>query len=198
VPVTELMPLCLAVCRVFAKYGERENRSRARMKFVLMKAGLEKFKAWVATERQQLEPDPRWLTLMSDLEEPSDAPLRPSGPSLKRPGLVPGFFRDNILPQRQAGYSTVTIKLPLGDFTPTQGRGLAALARRYTGDTLRTTVEQNIVLRWVSNRDLPAVHAALERLGLHEPGAGRISDVTSCPGTDTCKLGISSSRGLAR
>jgi sulfite reductase (ferredoxin) len=102
------------------------------------------------------------------------------------------------LPQRHPGYSTVTIKLPLGDFTPAQGRGIAALARRFTGETLRTTVEQNLVLRWVSNSDLQAVHAALRELDLAEVGPSKISDVTSCPGTDTCKLGTSSSRGLAR
>jgi sulfite reductase (ferredoxin) len=70
--------------------------------------------------------------------------------------------------------------------------------RRYTGDTLRTTVEQNLLLRWVSNHDLSDVYAQLWEEGLGESGAGELRDVTSCPGTDTCKLGISSSRGLAR
>lgn len=198
VPVAELMRLCLAVCRVFAKYGERENRSRARMKFVLMKAGIEQFKAWVEEERAKLELDARWTDITRELEAPLDAPLRPPGPQLAEVRLDEAFKRANVYPQRQDGYSTLTIKLPLGDLTPKQGRGIADLARRFTGDTLRTTVEQNIALRWVSNGDLPEIHAELVRLGLSEAGAGSITDVTSCPGTDTCKLGISSSRGLAK
>ena len=76
-------------------------------------------------------------------------------------------------------------------------RELAQIARRFSGDNVRTTVEQNIVLRWVSEADLPDLYQELKRIGLAEPGAGTIVDVVACPGTDTCKLGIASSRGLA-
>jgi sulfite reductase (ferredoxin) len=103
-----------------------------------------------------------------------------------------------VYPQRQLGYSAATIQLPLGDFTPQQARRVVALMRKYTGDTLRTTVEQNLLLRWVANEDLPALFGELAQAGLADSGAGGLSDVTSCPGTDTCKLGISSSRGLAK
>jgi sulfite reductase (ferredoxin) len=85
----------------------------------------------------------------------------------------------------------------LGDLTTDQAFKLADIARRFVGDTMRTTVEQNIVLRWVSEIDLPELYRELKAVGLGEPGAGTIVDVTSCPGTDTCKLGIASSRGLA-
>ena len=77
-------------------------------------------------------------------------------------------------------------------------RGLADVARRFTGDTVRMTVEQNMAFRWVRESDLPALHEALDELGLAEPRAETITDITACPGTDTCKLGIASSRGLAR
>jgi sulfite reductase (ferredoxin) len=87
--------------------------------------------------------------------------------------------------------------LPLGDITSDQLRSLADIARKYTRETIRTTVEQNIVLRWVSESDLPSLHADLKAVDLAEPGAGSIVDIVSCPGTDTCKLGISASRGLA-
>ena len=90
-----------------------------------------------------------------------------------------------------------TITLPLGDITSWQLRQLADVARKYVGDNVRTTVEQNIVLRWVSAADLPALYAELKRLDLALGGAGKIEDVVACPGTDTCKLGIASSRGLA-
>jgi sulfite reductase (ferredoxin) len=91
----------------------------------------------------------------------------------------------------------VTITLPLGDITSDQLRALADIARKYINETLRTTVEQNIVLRWVRDADLADVYNELKQVGLALPGAGTILDLAACPGTDTCKLGISSSRGLA-
>jgi sulfite reductase (ferredoxin) len=90
------------------------------------------------------------------------------------------------------------VTLPLGDITAFQFRALAGIARRFVKDTVRTTVEQNIIFRWVSEADLPDLYQALREIGLGEPNAGTIVDVTACPGTDTCKLGIASSRGLAR
>ena len=103
----------------------------------------------------------------------------------------------NIRRQKQDGYVVVTVALPLGDITSNQLRSLADIVGRFTRETVRTTVEQNFVIRWVSQSDLPELHQALQAVGLGEPGAGSIVDITACPGTDTCKLGISSSRGLA-
>ncbi len=91
----------------------------------------------------------------------------------------------------------VTVALPLGDITANQLRSLADIVRKFTRETIRTTVEQNFVIRWVSLSDLPAIYKALEAAELAAPGAGTIVDIVTCPGTDTCKLGISSSRGLA-
>ncbi|HEY2584565.1 MAG TPA: hypothetical protein VGI81_02225, partial [Tepidisphaeraceae bacterium] len=99
--------------------------------------------------------------------------------------------------QRQAGFATVTVTLPLGDLSADQTRKLADLVDKYASDHARTTVEQNIVLRWVPFSKVTALHQELKDLGLGQPGAGTIVDVVSCPGTDTCKLGIASSRGLA-
>src|SRR6185436_14528126 len=93
--------------------------------------------------------------------------------------------RTNVRPQRQAGYAVATVLLPLGDLSSSQMRALAALARRYVGDNVRTTVEQNIVLRTVPEADLPALYRDLQAIGLAEAGAGTIIDVTACPGTDT-------------
>jgi sulfite reductase (ferredoxin) len=105
--------------------------------------------------------------------------------------------RSNVAAQRQPGYVHVTLTLPLGDLTSDQGRALADVVRKYTGDTLRTTAEQNLLLRWVSEADLPALYQDLVAINLAEAGASTITDITACPGTDTCKLGISSSRALA-
>jgi sulfite reductase (ferredoxin) len=87
--------------------------------------------------------------------------------------------------------------LPLGDLSTHQMRKLADIAEKYVGNTVRTTVEQNFVLRWVNEGDLPELYNELNAIELATPGAGSIIDITACPGTDTCKLGIASSRGLA-
>src|SRR6202042_1966403 len=114
-----------------------------------------------------------------------------------RPAGFEQWYATNIYRQRQQGYATVTIALPLGDITAAQLRVVADVARKYLKETIRSTVEQNLVLRWVSESDLPSLYTELKTAGLATPVAGTIVDVSSCPGTDTCKLGIASSRGLA-
>src|ERR1700733_14429757 len=198
VPPEELLPLAQSIARVFARLGEKKNRSRARIKFLVQDLGIEKFKELVLEERKSLPHDPRWTEFIEDAEKVQETPLRPGG---KAPLLGTESFqrwvKSNTRPQKQEGYTVVAIALPLGDITSTQLRSLADIARRFTKETIRSTVEQNIVLRWVSLSDLPELHKALEAAGLGAPGAGSIVDIAACPGTDTCKLGISSSRGLA-
>ena len=198
VPPEELLPLTQAIARVFAARGEKKNRSRARIKFLIQDLGIEKFKELVLEERKNLPHDPRWTEFVTQAENFQETPLRPGG---KAPLLGTEAFQQwvktNTRPQKQDGYVVVTIALPLGDITANQLRALADSARRFTKETIRTTVEQNIVLRWVSQTDLQELHKSLHAAGLADPGAGTIVDVAACPGTDTCKLGISSSRGLA-
>jgi sulfite reductase (ferredoxin) len=198
IPVEELLPLAQAISLVFARLGEKKNRSRARLKFLVQDLGIEKFKELVTEERKNLTPDPRWTDFIADAEIFHETPLRPAG---KAPLLGTESFqrwvKTNTRAQKQDGYTVVTITLPLGDITAKQLRSLADIARRFTNETIRSTVEQNIVLRWVSLSDLPELYKALDAAGLGAPGAGSIVDIAACPGTDTCKLGISSSRGLA-
>jgi len=106
------------------------------------------------------------------------------------------FAEANVAPQRQEGFSTVHVKITRGDLNPEQFRGLAAIVREYCGGHARTTVHQNLVLRWVRNESLYDVWKKLSELGLGDAGADRITDVVSCPGTDSCKLGITASMGL--
>ena len=131
----------------------------------------------------------------------SSSRKRRCGPAANGPHPARTAFKrwasTNTRPQKQEGYVVVTVALPLGDITANQLRSLADIVRRFTKETIRTTVEQNFVIRWVSKSDLPEIHKALEAVGLGDPGAGAIVDIVTCPGTDTCKLGISSSRGLA-
>lgn len=197
-PEEKLLPLLQAIARVFARLGEKKNRARARIKFLIQSLGIEEFKRLVLEELSNLPEDPRWKSLIEEAYAYEEKPARPAG-SLNghRPAGFDAWFRTNVYEQRQDGFATVTIKLPLGDLTATQLRSLADLAREYTAGTIRTTVEQNIVLRWVSKSDLPAVYERLQQAHLAKAGAGKIEDIVVCPGTDTCKLGIASSRGLA-
>src|SRR5271156_1997143 len=198
VPAEEILPLTQAIARVFARLGEKKNRNRARIKFLVQDLGIEKFQELVLEERKTLIHDPRWTDFVANAEEFAEAPLRPGGewPASASEGLQ-RWLNTNTSPQKQPGYVVVTVALPLGDITANQLRSLADIVRRFTRETIRTTVEQNFVIRWVSQSDLPEIYKALEAVGLGDPGAGAIVDIVTCPGTDTCKLGISSSRGLA-
>jgi sulfite reductase (ferredoxin) len=206
VPPEELLPLAQAIARVFARHGEKKNRNRARIKFLIQDLGIEKFRELVREERKILPHDPRWTEYIADALKSQEAPLKPASdfPSLITIQNLNGssekferWVKFNTRPQRQSGYVTVTVALPLGDITANQLRSLADIVRRFTKETIRTTVEQNFVIRWVSKSDLPELFKALHAVGLGDAGAGALVDITSCPGTDTCKLGISSSRGLA-
>lgn len=196
-PEEELLPLAQAVSRVFARLGEKQSRARARIKFLVQKLGMDEFKRLVAEEREGLRHDERWTAFLDDLHATDEKPVRDAGAI---PSDAPAAFRawaeHNLKPQAQDGYYTAVVKLPLGDFTSAQGRALSDLAREYTGDSIRCTVEQNLAFRWLSGADAVAFYERLDALDLADPGAGTITDMTSCPGTDTCKLGISSSRGL--
>ena len=199
VPEEELLPLAQAISRVFARLGEKKNRNRARIKFLIAQLDIEEFKRLVLEERATLPFDPEWTAYLNDLHALDEQPLHSAAPlnGAEHPEGFDQWMKTNIRLQKQPGYVTATVTLPLGDLTATQLRQLADIARRFTRETVRTTVDQNIVLRWISEADLPALYSALKEIGLGQPGAGTILDVTSCPGTDTCKLGISSSRGLA-
>jgi len=198
-PVEEFLIEVQAIARVFARLGEKKNRNRARIKFLVAKLGIEEFRRLVDEEMKTIPHDPRHTAFVHDL------PIT-QGPAVRQPGPLPdgprpagyqAWHASNVRSQRQQGYCVVTVNLPLGDLTSQQARGLANVARHFVGDNIRTSVDQNIVLRFVAEADLPGLHEALDAIGLALPGAGTIVDVTACPGTDTCKLGIASSRGLA-
>ncbi len=199
VPEEELLPLSQAVCRVFARLGERKNRARARLKFVVQKLGIEEFRKVVAEERAKIPADERWTSYLGQLVEHDEKPLRPGRPLAAGAGSAAfqAWRATNIWKQAQPGYVTATVRLPLGDLTSSQMRALADVARKMTGDAVRLTVEQNLVFRWVPEGDLPELFDALMTIGLADAGAGGIADIVACPGTDTCKLGISASRGVA-
>ena len=198
-PPEEMLPIAQAIGRVFGRLGEKKTRSRARLKFLIEKMGIDEFKQAVLEERAKLADDPRWTAHLKHIDEAEEQPLKPPSelPPLNGDARLNRWIETNVRDQRQPGYAVATVALPLGDITPNQLRALADIVRRFTPGTIRTTVEQNFVIRWVTKSDVPALFEALDAVGLSEPGASCITDIVACPGTDTCKLGISSSRGLA-
>jgi sulfite reductase beta subunit-like hemoprotein len=149
---------------------------------------------------------------LSDARPPDSPPLGElvAHDAPRGPGLVPRFLpvvgdedgsrfrRTNVRPQRQPGYSVVTVTVPLGDLSSGRLRALALLAREHGEGAVRTTAGQNLVLRWIPNDRIGRVHADLRILGLASPDPDSLADVTSCPGAESCKLAVTQSRGLAR
>jgi sulfite reductase (ferredoxin) len=198
-PEEELLPMARAIGRVFARLGEKKNRNKARLKFVVQKLGIEEFKRVVLEERRTMPDDPSWRKYFDEIPRYEEKPAFIGVPlnGSRKPEGFDEWAATNIYPQRQSSFVVATVTLPLGDATSDQMRQLADLTHRYAGDHARTTVEQNIVLRWVPHNKIVDLYRELKEVGLAQAGAGTIVDVTACPGTDTCKLGIASSRGLA-
>jgi sulfite reductase (ferredoxin) len=181
----------------------RVNRARARIKVLIDKIGIDAFREQVEEElkgewvdERDFDPEP----LMYLHDEESNAPkllehyAQPNGDG----SPFERFRSSNVRAQRQAGFSSVQVKVTRGDLTPHQLRELANIARDYSGGSVRTTIEQNLVLRWVRDEAVYEVWQRLSELDLGDAGAEEITDVLSCPGTDSCKLGITSSMGLNR
>jgi sulfite reductase beta subunit-like hemoprotein len=179
----------------------RKNRARARIKVLIDKIGIDAFREMVEEELQGdwvAERDFDVERLRFDYDEEGQVPPPPAtygSPNGDRSEFH-RFREANVKPQRQDGFSTVTVKVTRGDLSPEQFRGLAAIMREFTGGYARTAVQQNLVLRWVRDESVYDVWERLVDLGLGDAGAEEITDVTSCPGTDSCKLGITSSMGL--
>ncbi|HZH24669.1 MAG TPA: nitrite/sulfite reductase [Solirubrobacteraceae bacterium] len=193
-----------AVFRIFDRQDWlRVNRARARIKVLVDKVGIEAVREMVEEELRGDWVAERDFSIDHRLfvhDEEANAPApRPASGSPNGDGS--GFARfaeANVEPQRQEGFSAVQVKVVRGDLTPEQFRGLAAIMREYSGGYARTTVHQNLLLRWVRDEAVYDVWRRLQELGLGDAGSDEINDVVSCPGTDSCKLGITSSMGLNR
>jgi sulfite reductase beta subunit-like hemoprotein len=179
----------------------RVNRARARIKVLIDKIGIDAFREMVEEELQGdwvAERDFSLDQILFDHDEEQNAPAKreryasPNGDARE----FRRFAQSNVNPQRQPGFSTVEVVVERGDLTPEQLRGLAQIMREFTGGYARTSVQQNLVLRWVRDEAVYELWQRLSEYGLAEAGAGEITDVVSCPGTDSCKLGITSSMGL--
>ena len=202
VPVEEYLRISEAVIRVFDRTDElRKNRMKARIKFYIDRVGIDAFRQEV--EEELTEPwaresfDPTSLLAVPFDESDASLPSVKSGNGHRDPEFQ-RWMETNVRPQKQEGYNIVWVKLPLGDVQAHQFPVLARIARDYAGGGVRTTTEQNLVYRWVPDGYLHQVWKELSEMALGEPGAHQITDVVACPGTDSCKLGITSSMGVGR
>jgi len=198
-PEEWLLPSVEAAIRLFDRHGNRKDRARARLKFVIKDWGIEEFRKQWLTERQALLLTQSGAAACRLPAVTETAPALPTIAPVAAPD-TPAYRRwltTNCVAQKQAGYFAVSVRCPLGDITAGQLRAVAGVARRYGGGWVRTTITQNLMLRWIPAQLLPNVYAELTQadLGAHE--AEHLADITRCPGADTCQLAITHSRGLA-
>lgn len=191
-----IIPFMEAALRVFDRHGEREKRMKARMKFLLQKLGLEGFLELVEEEKKGVLQ--QRVPIATDTVV-TQLPLLPERlPQVEIDQQRFEFWRQtNTFEQKQAGWYGAYIRVPLGNLSAQQARQLAAFVKSYVADDIRITVNQGLLLRFVHPDVLPLLFHQLDGLGLAQPGADSIADVTACPGTDTCALGVTNSTGLA-
>ena len=196
-PSDKIIPLMEGVLRVFDRHGERKSRSKARMKFLLKSIGLEAFKTLIETEQKAIE---QQSVSVNHENFPISKPVEIETPivDIKDKKTFELWKSTNLIPQKQIGYKAIGIKVLLGDFYTDKARALANLIETYAAGELRLTLRQNIVIPFVREDLIPVVYIELEKLGFTEAGYNKAVDITACPGTDTCNLGISSSTGIAR
>ena len=224
-PAEEMLNVAEAVLRVFHRNGDRKHPQRNRMKFLMKSLGWD---AWRARFEEALAefraeggarlPFPASAPPVEEAPDwPKPAPPTPqmaaalAQSSVSGPGILPGtvtlqtlpdayvrWTRHNVRKQRQAGFVMVTARLPLGDFTAGQAQVIADLAEAYSDGTVRLTIDQNILFRWVPVKSVSAFYERLRAADLGAGDAGTVADVTSCPGAESCRLAVTQSRGLGR
>jgi sulfite reductase (ferredoxin) len=195
--VEDLFNLAAASLRLFDRYGERKARMKARMKFLIEKMGWEWFCRELEEERRRVGHIP----LPDDLEE---EPKYPNGGSRRLKVLdsrssdseFRSWVRDSVIEHKIAGFRGVHVRIKLGDITAERARLLGEVVRQFSSGQLRISIDQNIYLPWVREGDLWDLYVSLGKLSLGDSGTGTIADVTTCPGSDTCRLGIASAKGL--
>jgi sulfite reductase beta subunit-like hemoprotein len=226
-PADRMFDCAEAIIRVFHRLGDYQHKQRNRLKFLVRSLGWEAFVTEYQRELADLtarqgaklsferdrppleEPPPPSITPLPPVEEIA---ARAISTGVIGPGIVPRveprltvlteeflhWSRTNVRPQKQSGYAVVIVATVLGDLTSAQFRLLGELSDVFGDGTVRITSDQNLVFRWVRKEDVEAFYRSLAAAGLARPGAGTLSDVTSCPGAESCKLAVTQSRGLGR
>ncbi|MCR8560532.1 HEPN domain-containing protein [Mucilaginibacter sp. BJC16-A38] len=197
-PEDELIPYIEAIIRVFDRHGERNNRNKARLKYLIQKIGLAEVLSLAEAERTALK--------VKTYKVNRDAVPQPALPAettfadvaIANPFRYEQWLATNVFEQQQKGFYGVYIKVPVGDIPSETARKLVAVLQPLVADEIRVTQNQGLLLKFVRKEALPSLYNGLAELELAAPGFDSLADVTTCPGTDTCNLGISNSMTLSR
>ena len=195
VPVDQILQTCEAIVQVFDQHGDKRNRNKARFKFVVEKYGVEKVRALVQEEFKKLDGTQYPAISVPEEAIPNIPQFSPNGDMESDNDFVQWRSR-NAYEQRQSGFYNVHIKLQLGDLTHDEARAISKIASDYAAGVLVCTVFQNIMIPWVKPEAFGPIYSALKKINMHKAGTEELKDMTSCPGSETCNLGITHSRGL--
>lgn len=197
IPANQIIPTTEGILRIFDRYGERAKRLKARLKFLLKEIGKDEFLRLVDEEKKALSHQTVEIDTTA-FEGAIAAPLlEVPKVEIEDTAAFEAWKKTNVIPQKQAGYVAIGIKVQLGDFYTDKARALAHLIKNYAANELRFTLRQDILIRHVKEENLPFFYQELAKLDFVTTGYNTIADITACPGTDTCNLGIASSTGIA-
>ncbi len=197
VEVDKIIPITEAVLRVFDRYGERSKRAKARLKFLIKDVGFNAFIKLIEDEQKALSVTSFPIDTSGVNNEVNLPHIKVPSVEIKDEKAFELWKKTNVIHQKQDGFSAIGIKVHLGDFYTDEARMLADLIKNYAGNEIRLTLRQNILIRHVKNELLPFFYNELSKLGFATIGYNSTLDITSCPGTDTCNLGIASSTGIS-
>ncbi|MEQ9618611.1 MAG: nitrite/sulfite reductase [Deltaproteobacteria bacterium] len=201
-PVEDMIPFSAAVIRIFDRYGERKVRMKARMKFLVRKLGFEEFRKKVEEEWAALKVDPSWNDYLADIKEEITPPeINENIPSaLEGTETDPAYLKwkeSCVRPHELDEFCMVNLKIHNGDVESETARRLADITDIYSASDIRISIGQNLILRWIPKTALPSLYSALKEIDIVGLGPDTFNDITACPGADTCRLGITSAKGLA-
>jgi len=197
IPVNQIVPTAEGIIRIFDRYGERAKRMKARMKFLIKEMGRDVFLDLVEKEKKAIAFETYEIDT-TNFDGPIPEPLLAVPTvSIEDTEAYEAWKKSNVIAQKQAGYYAIGIKVLLGDFYTDKARLLADLIKNYGANELRFSLRQNIVIRHIKEENLPFFYQELAKLDMVALGYNTIGDITACPGTDTCNLGIASSTGIA-
>lgn len=194
----QIIPFMEAGLRVFDRHGERTKRQKARMKFLVKSLGIEGFMALVDEERKAIKNKSVPIDPESYQAKPPIDYFPVENVEIKDKSKYELWLRTNTFEQKQKGFFAAYIKVLLGDISSDNARLLAPIIKKYSSDDIRIAINQNLLIKFIHQDHLPALFSELDAIGYAEPGFDSIGDVTACPGTDTCNLGVTNSTGLSR
>jgi len=195
VPMEHLFVTLEAVLRIFDRHGDRNNRSRARLKWLLADWGIERLRNEIVVERTRLLAQGAPSFVLPQVAE-ERGPVDATAAIPSRRTACETWRQSNVRSQKQTGFATVFVRCPLGDLQPAQILRVAEAARQFAGG-IRTSIDQNLVLRWVPEQVLPALHEFLSPADLAGYCAEQLLDVTRCVGATACLSAITNPKPAA-